>query len=372
MARYKEIYETLKAEIRGGKFDPHNEFPSERALMRRFAVARETVRHAIGELRKQNLLEQRQGALNVLSFRAREKAAGMLGMIIPDGYYEFYRRIALSIEETARNQCGYSLLAADFKAETDQYARLDQAIQFAELCVREKVGGVFFQPLQMTKGSEGANRVIFDILSKANIPIVLIDSDIVPPPHRSDYDLVDVDNIAIGHELGMHVISEGAKTIMAFLMPFAAPTSLLRGYGVSLAATESGLGWSSENVIFADPSDVALLKKLFCRRRRPDAVVASNDYVASLLLKSFGEIGVKVPDDVLLAGVNGDSLAAETVPPLTTMAQPCEQIGAEAVYLMRRRIADPDSAPREISLSSKLIVRASTRRNRNKHGECAE
>ena len=146
-------------------------------------------------------------------------------------------------------------------------------------------------------------------------------------------------------------------------MPFAAPTSLLRGYGVSLAATESGLRWGSENVIFADPSDVAFVKSLFRRRRRPDAIVASNDYVASLLLKSLGEIGVKVPDDVLLAGVNGDSLAAEAVPPLTTMAQPCEQLGVEAVYLMRRRIAEPDSAPREISLTSRLIVRESTKRN---------
>lgn len=364
MARYKEIYETLKSEIRGGKFDPHNAFPSERALMRRFSVARETVRHAIGELRKQNLLEQRQGTLNVLSFRAKERASGVFGMIIPDGYYEFYHRIAASIEDTARSQCGYSILSADLSA-TDQFSRLEQAIQFAEICVREKVGGVFFQPLQMTKDSEQANRMIIDILAKANIPVVLIDSDIVVPPNRSCCDLVDVDNIALGYDLGMHVISEGAKSILVFLKPFAAPTSMLRGYGVSLAATESGLRWRAENVIFADPSDVALVKGLVRRRNRPDAIIASNDYVASLLLKSFVEIGVKVPDDILLAGVNGDSLATESIPKLTTMAQPCEQLGAEAVYLMRRRIAEPNSAPREISLVSKLIVRESTRRLRN-------
>ena len=368
MARYKEIYETLKAEIRSGKFGPGNVFPSERALMRRFSVARETVRHAIGELRKQELVEPRQGTMNVLSFRARERAAGVFGMIIPDGYYEFYRRIAAGIKETARRQCGYSLLSADLDS-TDQYVRLDQAVRFAEVCVREKVGGVFFQPLQMTKDSEKANRLILDILSKANIPVVLIDSDIVPPPHRSTYDLVDVDNIAIGYDLGMHILSRGARNIVFFLKPYAAPTSLLRAYGVSLAVTESGFPWRAENVVFAEPTDVAFVKALFRRRERPEAIIASNDYVAFLLLKSIREAGLKVPDDVLLAGVNGDCLATESVPQLTTMAQPCEQLGAEAVHLMRRRISEPEGSPREVSLVAKLIVRASTRRKIHRKGK---
>ena len=94
MPRYKEIFETLKAEIRIGKFGACGSFPSERALMRRFSVARETIRHAIDELRKQNLIVARQGTMNVLTFRARERAIGTFGLIVPDAYYPSRARVS--------------------------------------------------------------------------------------------------------------------------------------------------------------------------------------------------------------------------------------------------------------------------------------
>ena len=365
MPRYKEIFETLKAEIRIGKFGACGTFPSERALMRRFSVARETIRHAIDELRKQNLIEARQGTMNVLTFRARERAIGTFGLIVPDAYYPFYLRIGSGIEQCARNAKvgSFSLLSADLGTggRPSQAAR---ALDFAEVCVREKVCGVFFQPLQLAKESERMNRSILSLFDKANIPVVLLDSDIVPPPRRSQYDLVGVDNIAIGYELGKHVIKRGAKRVIYFSNPYAAPTSLLRGYGVSLAVTESGLPWKDENAFFADPTDVTAAKRLFASKKRPDAIIAVNDYVASLLLKTLKQIGKRVPNDVLLAGVNGDSLSAEAEPPITTAVQPCERIGEAAVQLMLQRIADPGLPPREVHFTAPLDERLSTRRRK--------
>lgn len=367
MPRYKEIFETLKAEIRIGKFGACGSFPSERALMRRFSVARETIRHAIDELRKQNLIEARQGTMNVLTFRARERAIGTFGLIVPDAYYPFYLRIGSGIEQCARNAKvgSFSLLSADLGTggRPSQAAR---ALDFAEVCVREKVCGVFFQPLQLAKESERMNRSILSLFDKANIPVVLLDSDIVPPPRRSQYDLVGVDNIAIGYELGKHVIKRGAKRIIYFSNPYAAPTSLLRGYGVSLAVTESGLKWKDENVFFADPTDTVAAKRLFASKKRPDAIIAVNDYVASLLLKTLKQIGKRVPNDVLLAGVNGDNLSAESEPPITTAVQPCERIGEAAVQLMLQRIADPDLPPRVIHFAAPILERMSTGKGRKR------
>lgn len=336
--------------------------------MRRFSVARETVRHAIEELRRLNLIEARRGTMNVLTLRARERAAGTFGVIVPDAYYSFYSRISAAIEHAARQtrEGSFSLLSVDL-GSGGLSSQASRALEFAEVCIREKVCGVFFQPLQLAKESERVNRTILSLFDQANIPVVLLDSDIVPPPRRSRYDLVGVDNIAIGYELGRHVISRGARRVIYFANPYAAPTSLLRGYGVSLAVTESGLPWRDENVFFADPTDASAAKRLLASKKRPDAIVAVNDYVASLLLKTLKQIGTRVPADVLIAGVNGDQLSAETEPPITTMVQPCERIGEAAVELMLQRIADPDSPPREMLLGVRLEVRRSTSQRRKTH-----
>ena len=67
---------------------------------------------------------------------------------------------------------------------------------------------------------------------------------------------------------------------------------------------------------------------------------------------------------MLLAGVNGDPLAEEAIPPITTVVQPCHEIGATAVSLMFERLANPDLLPREVFLSAKLVERESTRRKK--------
>jgi DNA-binding LacI/PurR family transcriptional regulator len=102
------------------------------------------------------------------------------------------------------------------------------------------------------------------------------------------------------------------------------------------------------------------VRRVVVGRNRPDAIIASDDYVAAHLVKTLGALGLRVPDDVLLAGINGDLVAEETNPPLTTVVQPCQAIGQAAARLMLDRIADPRLIPREVLLSTRLVVRAST------------
>ena len=68
-----------------------------------------------------------------------------------------------------------------------------RAVEFSEVCIREKVSGVFFQPLQFLRDGEKMNRGILKLFKQAGIPVVLLDSDFVTPPSRSEYDLVGVD-----------------------------------------------------------------------------------------------------------------------------------------------------------------------------------
>ena len=279
---------------------------------------------------------------------------------MPDAYYPFYRRICRGIELAAKKQ-GWAILSAAL-GSGNMRERALRAAEFAEVCKREKVSGVFFQPLQFLKDGEKFNRAILKVFKDAKIPVVLLDSDFVASPRRSEYDLVGVDNTNVGYTLAQHVIAAGAKRLIYFSNPLPAPTSLKRGTGVGVAVTEAGLKWTKDRVFFAEPDDTRAAKRLFNSPKRPDAIIAVNDYIASILLKTLKAIGKRVPEDVLLTGVNGDALAEESNPPITTAVQPCERIGEAAVQLMLQRIADPDLPPREVYLAATLAERKSTKR----------
>ena len=352
----------LRQDILNGKFDATRKLPSEHQLMRRFSVARETVRVALKELLEKRLVDRRPGYGTFLVERAEVAATRKFGVIMPDVYYSFYARICRGIELASKKQ-GWAILSAAL-GSGEMRERALRAVEFAEVCKRERVSGVFFQPLQFLKDGEKFNRTILKVFRDARIPVVLLDSDFLVQPSRSEYDLVGIDNTNVGYVLAQHVIAEGARRLIYFSNPLPAPTSLKRGTGVGVAVTEAGLKWTRDRVFFADPEDTRAAERLFRSAKRPDAIIAVNDYIAVKLLKTLKAIGKRVPEDVLLAGVNGDPIAEESDPPLTTMAQPCERIGEAAVQLMFQRLADPDLPPRTIQLSAQLKERVSTRRRK--------
>ena len=354
----KAISERLRQEILSGKFDSTRKLPSDRMLMRRFAVARATVQTAMKELLDKHLIDRKPGYGTFLTERAKVSAGRKLGVIVPDAFYSFYARICRGIDESAKMN-GWATLSASL-GSGNMRERAAKALEFAEVCVREKVSGVVFQPLQFLKDGVKFNSAVLDVFAKAHIPVVLLDSDYLPLPQRSEYDLVGIDNMCAGYELARHVIAQGAKRIWYFSNSLPAPTSVNRGNGVGLAVTEAGLRWTRDSIFFADPTDVRAARRLFAGKNRPDAIVAVNDYIASVLLKTLKAIGKRVPGDVLLAGVNGDSVGEECEPPITTVVQPCAEIGRTAVSLLLGRIVDPALPPREVLLGVRLEVRKST------------
>ncbi len=351
------IVQELKTAILGKRYGESNPLPSVRALMRRFSVARATVDAAMSELEHDGLVKRKQGKGTFIRMPKRET----FGVVVANAYNPFYMRIVHGIEsgiEKGGNK-GQSILTASLRGRSME-DRVARAREFVEMCVRERIAGMFYQPLHFLSDGEKINRSILKLLADAGIPVVLIDSDFMSPPRRSEYDLVGVDNTQIGYELGRHVLDAGARRIIYFSDPFPAPTSLKRGIGVGLAVSESGFAWKKDNVVFGLAAEKETVRRIVSDKNRPDAIIASDDYVAAHLIKTLGTLGLRIPDDILLAGVNGDIVAEESNPPLTTVVQPCQAIGQAAARLMLDRIADPELVPREVLLSTHLVVRAST------------
>jgi DNA-binding LacI/PurR family transcriptional regulator len=93
--------------------------------------------------------------------------------------------------------------------------------------------------------------------------------------------------------------------------------------------------------------------------QRPDAVVCANDWTAARLMHSLLGLGVAVPRDIRLVGIDDVHYAAFLPVPLTTLRQPTRQIGAAALAAMLDRVAGVDLPTRDILLHGTLVVRAS-------------
>jgi DNA-binding LacI/PurR family transcriptional regulator len=76
-------------------------------------------------------------------------------------------------------------------------------------------------------------------------------------------------------------------------------------------------------------------------------------------MSTLTSLGVAIPDDIRIVGIDDVSFAGLLHPPLTTFRQPCQSIGAAALMVMFTRIADPNLPSRHIMLDFKLVVRQS-------------
>jgi LacI family transcriptional regulator len=96
------------------------------------------------------------------------------------------------------------------------------------------------------------------------------------------------------------------------------------------------------------------------RRGKPfTALVAFNDISALGAMTALREAGLKVPDNVSILGFDDIEFASIAYPPLTTVRQPLQEMGATAAELLIRKLANDESV-RNIRVRPELIVRSST------------
>lgn len=355
------VFETLRREILDGKYSA-GRLTSERALMRRFAVSRTVIREVVRELRFAGFLTCRQGSGTFVTKGARN-LGGRIGLIVPGVVHEeIFPPICREVSSIAQKE-GFTLLFGNISEENGM-ARAQRVKATVNEFVAQRVSGVIYQPMEFLGNSPKVNADMLALFDKANIPVVLLDYDIVPPPERSRYDLVGIDNFEAGRRLAAHLVSVGAKRIAFMLKDNWAFSVLNRLEGVRhVAAQKKSLATSP--VLYVEPTDVKAVRAVMRRKNPPDAIVCGNDTVAARLLVTLRKLGVSVPKTVMVAGFDDVAHAALVEPPLTTVRQPCSDIARTLFEVLLRRMRDSDCAPVTVNLNAPLVVRLSTKPPRN-------
>ncbi|MBR4171333.1 MAG: GntR family transcriptional regulator [Kiritimatiellae bacterium] len=353
--KYKKVFSVLLDEIRSGRFDASRSFLSESQIMRRFGVGRQTAIRVIQELQKSGLVVRRQGSGTFLTRAAHH--TGRIGLIVHgSSYCEIFAPISRTVSHLCQRQ-GYTLLLGDIAFPTPK-ERAARVLQLVQDYIDQGIDGVLIQPLELLQDAESVNRNMMALFDKANIPSVLLDSDIVPSPDRSSYDLVGINHFDAGRIMAKHLRKAGARRICYLMQKNRAPCVSNRWLGLKTEC--EGLPLPGIQLL-SQPDEVKTIRN-FLKKYNPDAIACYNDRQAAILMHTLSELGIKVPDDLLIAGFDDVNYATLVTPQLTTTHQPCKEIAETAFSLLLQRIIKPDLPPREVFLSAPLVIRASTGR----------
>jgi LacI family transcriptional regulator len=364
--RYLSIADELGAEIRAGRYLTRRSFPSLTQIMRRFGVSRPTAMRSVAELKSRGFIaaEPRSG----IFVKPHAASSRRIGLIVPGiAVTDFFKPIVSEINRLA-HEYNYELRFGEVWSEIRE-ERTAQVKALAEEFCNGDFQGVIYEPMAGKLGDE-INPVVLEMFDRKKIPVVLLDSDIVPFPERSHYDVVGVNDIEAGARIAKHLISVGTKNVhflVCKLFPITFSNRLIGAESIlKMAGVKIPKGG---NVLYAEADDVNALKRYLKRQKmRPDVFICSNDAIAAVFKRTLETVGLRVPQDVMLTGFADLSIASLMTPTLTTVHQNREEMARAAFERLIARIKNPDLPPCDIFLPSQLIVRDSTKINsrRNK------
>ena len=190
------------------------------------------------------------------------------------------------------------------------------------------------------------------------VPVVLIGRPWITDAKVSWVDSANRDGARMATE---HLLARGCRTIAVLAGPQDMVAGADRLAGVREALTAAGVTPGPEvETPFTRAGGAAAMARVLERDPSIDGVVAASDLVAVGALRTLAEHGRRVPDDVKVVGYDDLGVAAETVPPLTTVVNPAEDLGRAAARMVIDRINGGGASPRTVMPAPTLVVRATT------------
>lgn len=286
---------------------------------------------------------------NLVARSLRSQKSSTIGLLVSDIRNPFFTAISRAVEDAAYSH-GYSVLLGN----TDEDP-VKEAL-YLNLMQDEHVAGLIFSPTH--------HSVEHFATLNMRIPTVVIDRQI-SDPHVENVDMVLIDNVAAGRELGAHLLENGYRRIAAILGE-ASTTGWQRAQGLAEAHQALGLTLLPELQQFVPPrieaGRLTALALLDDNPEPPDAIFTSNSLLMTGVLTAIRGRGLRIPQDIALVGFDETSWSELVQPPMTLVAQPTTEIGRTATELLRQRIADPTRAAQQVILQTHLRVRASSGR----------
>lgn len=277
----------------------------------------------------------------------RTRSTRILGLIISASTNPIFARTMMAIEEWAF-QLGYELMVSHSLNQPDR----------EETCIRRmlarRVDGFFITPVYRFEQSAP----IYEELKRQKTPVVILGNR---APFCGGFPAVEVDDELASKALTEHLIHLGHKRIAFFAGPQVSPSALGRLEGYRRALRDAGLPFDDGLVYNAGSTidEGAKAAVQFCEEESgATAVQCVNDLVAVGVGNVLLDQGLKIPEDISLAGFGNILTSEHFRVSLTTVRQPKFRLGATAMELMQAMLRKETAKNRV--LNADLAIRQST------------
>jgi LacI family transcriptional regulator len=321
-----------------------------------------TVSHVINGTRyvSEELSGRVEKAMEKLKYRPNILARGLklgktntIGLIVPDNSNPYFAEIARVIEDIGFDS-GYSVILCNSDGD------IDKEISYVDVLTAKQVDGIIF-----IASSSQADHLSF--LTGGEVPIVVADRE----TPNLDVDCVLVDNFSAGYDAAKFLLGLGHRRIGCITGPSNVTPSADRVDGYRRALADHGLQEDSRLIVKGDfqfEGGKRAMQELIELSARPTAVFVCNDVMAIAGMGVAHSMGLSIPEDLSIVGFDNIRQSSVTWPPMTTVAQPIEELARTSTELLLQGRSSPRAdAKKRIVLQTKMIVRGSCRRLREHH-----
>jgi LacI family transcriptional regulator len=265
-----------------------------------------------------------------------------IGVVLPDVHGEFFSEVIRGIDLAARQQ-GYHILVSGSHSDVQEMLEVLDTM-------RGRVDGVVVMAPDIRSSALAGN----------TLPLVLLNSI------DEQHDVITIDNYGGARAMMAHLLRLGHERI-AFIRGPARNNDArerLRGYKQAIRPHHPPMECQGD---FTEASGEEAVRKLLALDPRPTAIFAANDSMAVGALAACRAAGVRVPQDVAVAGFDDIPIARYVSPPLTTVRVDIAELGRRAFELLLEAMdGKPSRARRRDCVDTALVVRESCGAHRNK------
>ena len=269
--------------------------------------------------------------------------SGVLACISPNLTDYTFASIIDGAEREAR-RCGYFLVSASAPDE-ETFSALA-----AEFVTSRRAEGI----MVINPYADGRHKHL-----PRNYPLVFAGAR----PRSEAAHSVALDDEAAARTATQHLLDLGHERIGCLTGPMSEDCSQDRCAGYTSVMAAAGLPFDDTMIIEGDwsaQSGYDALMSMANDGLLPSAFFVQNDQMAVGALRAARDLGLKVPAQLSIIGIDNIPLAAYFAPPLTTLKQDFVALGREAAGLLVQAIQHPKAAHRHLRLPAELILRRST------------